>query len=398
MRELRQLKGPYWALPLQVEWVRAGVDPGQLILGEDVPLLKIQMAAARNRLLEAGAWEQQGALWLGQDALDQIAPSVPYNEDPEQLVEWRPWNDTVEYRKEPWRGKNAERRESARNRDEFFHEFCKLGWVHEPWVAEILWDAFMQHAMHWLLNEQRPVDFFFFQLHALPFRPNWKEMVRQLELTRYCDRITGEARWKDPEEWFLDSRLTSLDENKFKLQWMLEVLPTRNWKEFSSRYERARWRWPTINSDRRRYALRTLRLVKLKVPHLKKIYDDYFSRVSAPYLGLRSECCAGDAISPKTKIAPGRMEDCPDSLPSASRYALRLGQDREFDWSRYSGTKVGTVPDVPTVVQPVEDLRTTGPEMDSPGEPAAGTNGMPVPHGTGSVGEGEELLAVGTGG
>lgn len=356
MRELYSLTGPYFTLPAWITFPDEGGLVGQVNVGAGIHLMEIQHAAAQEWLTTIGAFRERGRWWAPDKVIGQhFERCEDQDVNPEMLVEWRPWQRTVKYRKV----KREPMADAVHAEDEFFHEFAKLGWLPGPlqtraMEARVIWQAFLQHAMHWLLNEQRPVDFLFFTLHALPVRKNWKEIAcsewititksrkgkMPLGLKPYQNRVTWTSRC------LLAPQMTAINPKTRRITWTLEAVANPAWDEFCLKYERHRGYG---HSPLPAYAVGVRTRLSQKQQELSLIYADYLSRIRLPYLQLGPKFAFRAALSPFAKGPAGETHYLrpPTGLVAAYDY-----------WSRQEvppvepidgGSEAGAVPEVPLV-------------------------------------------------
>ncbi len=118
--------------------------------------------------------------------------------------------------------------------DEFVKFFCELAVV-DIRIGRMFWHALKRGMQVWLINKQKPIDFELFEVHPVPYRANWKEiMISKHPFSHkyfYRGKITNQK--KLFTTGFLDdlgsSDLMSMREKGKIFRWTLEVLPKKLW-------------------------------------------------------------------------------------------------------------------------------------------------------------------------
>lgn len=224
MRELFSISGEYWTVPIWVDHSYEGKVGAGIVcvrIGAGVPLLKKQRTLALEKLIQAGATFSEGKHFIEFGKLLSIAQREEKGMDPEDVVYWRPLHQKVTYTcPKPKNPKQAARKE----KDEFFYEFSRKGWIRNPVQAEILWNAFMLHTLDWIINECKPVNFVFFELSACPFRPEWKEIM-----AFWKEQVQCYTSHQDYYEYSRDPRIFAFDQKTQLFVMGLEVRPLDIW-------------------------------------------------------------------------------------------------------------------------------------------------------------------------
>ena len=235
MRELFSISGEYWTVPIWVDHSYEGKVGAGIVcvrIGAGVPLLKKQRTLALEKLIQAGATFSEGKHFIEFGKLLSIAQREEKGMDPEDVVYWRPLHQKVTYTcPKPKNPKQAARKE----KDEFFYEFSRKGWIRNPVQAEILWNAFMLHTLDWIINECKPVNFVFFELSACPFRPDWKEIM-----AFWKEDMQDVAAYSDYYDFCRDPRIFAYDPKTELFVMGLEVRPLNLWHKQVQACETAR--------------------------------------------------------------------------------------------------------------------------------------------------------------
>lgn len=164
--ELWALCGPYWQLPISVTLF----SNTALIDFWPIELLTIQKAAIMDAIKESGAQHYNDHWWLTRPALEATAMQMPDGTNPEQIVVW---------------GKPGEKATVVTDdgsAEDFLAFWCRTERVvQDASTARVIWISMMKSAMDWLYNQQKPLPMMFCNMHAMPFRHNWKEILRSLD-------------------------------------------------------------------------------------------------------------------------------------------------------------------------------------------------------------------------
>lgn len=349
MREIWKLVNDYWALPLGVEWPEGQRDVAFVRLGGGIQLLQCQREAGEEKLLASKAERLHGGKFriLAID-LKKVAEPTKLD-DPEMVVEWRPWPRVVRYAN---KGGPASSMDNVNNRAEFIHEFCKTGWIMDPLQAEITWNAFARHCLHWLLVESRPVDLGFIRLHALPYRPNWKEIVMGWSFNQPEVPI---------EEWLKRGELGMWNRIPKRWYWSLDIEYLENWWDESLRIEQARLnerRNPHRFGQLEKYYGAFCRFVHQKTVYAKRVYNSFVSAIARPYVVVNEERNARGVVTRKRGAI--RPPDPPDLVPIA--YDIRRKSVTIPAQVGDPAKAMGAMSDVLPVQSQTGDVRNAGDE------------------------------------
>lgn len=166
MRELYAITHDYWTLPVTADYPDDQEQFALVRIGAGIPMLQIQREVI-GKLLDTLGERKTPTRWvIPKENLE--AYGELFTGDPESVVDWRPITTRV---------KSNTDVPMNRIDDEFFVEFVKKGFVKNTAVAKVLWKAYCQHCLHWMINKRGTVDLLFCQLIPLPYRPNWKSFL-----------------------------------------------------------------------------------------------------------------------------------------------------------------------------------------------------------------------------
>lgn len=350
-REVWSLRGAYWSLPLGVEWPEGQRDMAAIRIGAGIRLLDIQRQAAEARLLAIGGQFYNNRWFVLRAQLEKFCKPEGFV-DPQTVVEWRPM-ERVRYRPAPMSGDPQTNALKFRGRDEFFHAFCLTGWMSNPYKADLLFTAFCRHMLHWLVNEQRPVDLGFCTLLPVPLRPNWKSLL----LDRHRGRVLPTSKVglmrEIAEEVLKKPEYTVWYRLRKRIFWNLECLPERPWYRATMEYERKRK--AVHEKEFSRYVSAVRDTIRRSLPSLTRLYDNYLTFVKRPGARLmavvtttrEASKVAGNRRGALVRVDPARVVPAYDYLDPVDPVEIP-------DDSDAATGDVRTVPDLPPGV---EDMR-----------------------------------------
>lgn len=381
-RELWSVRGPYFSLPISVEWPGDQREVAAIRIGGGIRLLDIQIEAAAARLQAIGAeYEARGETgkrwWLVRSKLEAFCVPEGFV-DPQSVVEWRPI-ERIKYRDET--------NQKLRARDEFFYEFCKTGWMTNPYKAELIWFAFCKHALHWCVNEQKPVDMGFCHLVPVPLRANWKSILfdrfrtmgygafaKVMPGTRSVEFITlvgNELLKGECTSWSARQTANAPERSQRPrhIYWTLECLPGRSWWRATIAYERGR-RKAEKKGEIARYCRKVSETIKRSLPILAKLYANYISTVKTPAARVSSQLTASGKASKAPGKKRGRSFNATPPPVVHPAYDLRRQAEVapvELGDTAEENCEVRELPDLPPEIQ---DLRQSRVDVGEPSERA----------------------------
>lgn len=275
-----------WSLPLAVSWPEQN-DVAEVQILTTIPLLNIQHTAMTAKLNSISSY-RNGAWWILRADLNVVARQV--TDDVEQYIVWRPMDARVKFRTP-----------EHPDRDEFFAEYARTGIINDPVKAEIIFVSFCKHMLSWMLNEQRPVHLGFCDLHAVPFRPNWKQLIFQSQRSR--QNPDKSKVWSDKDlakisveelikrgtgDALIDPRLLFWNKKDGHMYWSIEARPRSMWWRMVKAVEMAK--------RRKRSGVLYFRgicdTMKRFIPHGLDIYASHIQQVVLPFVRLAAHCRA----------------------------------------------------------------------------------------------------------
>lgn len=130
--------------------------------------------------------------------------------------------------------------------ESFLRAWHKTTMVASPAQLRIIWVSLNRFLLKFLVEERKPVKFFFFRLAPFPYRTNWKHILcRWHEKTLPCLLWPEERRniamvETNMEAHLRSTKLFALDKNHRFFHWQLEAIPSKMWREATIEAERRR--------------------------------------------------------------------------------------------------------------------------------------------------------------
>lgn len=359
-RELWSLSDAYWTIPLWVEWRDGQTDIASVQIGAGVCLLEIQKTTATERLQAIGGEFVNEQWTLPRQYLERFCREEG-EVNPESVVEWRP-PERVKYRKLSMSA--TIRGQQTKGWDEFFHEFVKAGWISTPEAAEVLWLAFCKHALHWLANEQKPVDMGFCQICPVPLRGNWKALLLQSHLKSGVQppRVANSALLGMVADQVTKPEFNAW-EKPHRMLWGLEVLPEKAWYRASAEFEANRWPHDQQPCHRRMqtYCGWVRASIKRALPHLTKLYAAYLANLKNPGARLVAVILPSGKASTRVSQRRGATMAVPPPDLVPERYDSRIPiQDDVPQGFEDTGSADNDLRSVSDLRQETADMRGAG--------------------------------------
>lgn len=170
--KLRGRRPVLWTIPILVEVVSQRPLTYRFAHAMELSFAQENAFAAQCRELCAWTEEAHPGQWFVRavDLAVHADPQPPQH--PELLFSWE----------QPRLSQQPQTDPALRaDRDEFLDALWQSNetGVQSREELERLWRLFCTHAANWLINQEKPVDFFLFQLHVCPYRVNWKEILHK---------------------------------------------------------------------------------------------------------------------------------------------------------------------------------------------------------------------------
>jgi len=278
--ELWELIGGHWRLPIRVVW---NDDVGDVRIGAGLRLLECQWDAADKTLERILLRRFGNTFTVTRSELSTCAvPSKHSN--PEAIVEWIPNRPST-------LGVEHERESGA---PEFIEKYCESGYsvISDPVVATVVWASLQKWMLHWLLNEQKPVDIMFAKLVPLCLRRNWCAAAAKAEHMQMQRSNKGKRKKKHNEKTFLSPKIsemidrgvadflvgqyaTGYDEKHKICPYLIEVVPNERWIKSVLTVENSK-------KSTGRYMDRVNHQMRKQLPDALEIYSQYLQEANFP--------------------------------------------------------------------------------------------------------------------
>ena len=194
--------------------------------------------------------------------------------------------------------------ETISDEDEVSDEaFVKAAWRRSQ-IADLatfkaVWVAITQEIPRWMVGDLRSVNFGWGELHAFPYRSNWKQIV----LSRFPNALTRlrkkELR-KSAEETELPALLRNVvncavervNPGRTIFHWTLEITPNPEWFAFASKVESDR----ATLTNRHGYATSWGSIITRLFPSILKVFHRFVAQTAIPAGALSSGDGAGGSF------------------------------------------------------------------------------------------------------
>lgn len=323
-------------LPYYVTWQKkneATIEPAFPLRGFEIE------AAARILALHGRV---SGSQWvISRSMLECVADHV--NGNPEEFYCWgRP------------RPKEQRAVDGREERSEFIDSLFQAGIGESPEQLTFFWREFCQHAAHWLINKEKPVDMIFLRLHNCPYRPNWKTL-----LTQRFPKLGSELLRKSAvdREQVLDGSgfnhaLLNLDLLAFQRKnetcyRQVEVEHRKAWWKLVYKAESQR-----VKAGPYEYARYFVDAIRRFAPTAKKLYSLWLAQISKPCVrdfegGLRS----------RIRFMPDHMaRELPATVDQRPVVSLRVAKTVRAREPETVSPADGQLPALPAVQPAAENM------------------------------------------
>lgn len=325
-----------------------------------IALRPMELEAAAKVLSLTGR-HQNGQWTISRAMLERVGEKTDGG-DPESHFSWS-------------RSRPKEQRvvEGRNERNEFLESLYLAGVGESVDQLAYYWREFCQHAAHWLINKEKPVDMIFLRLHNCPYRENWKVILTQRfpRLGLAISRRSGDERDRVLRnsgflEGLLSLDLLAFQRNTETCYRRVEVEHCKGWWGLIRNAEKQR-----MASGANDYADYFLDSLKRFIPTARKLYTAWLAQIAKPCVrdfegGYRS-----------------RVRFVPDHLagsmhPTAGEYCglpIRVGNKLPFvrkpRGENYLSAPNGPVPPLPNLQPPAKNVRQSAhararPDVDEP--------------------------------
>jgi len=199
--------------------------------------------------------------------------------------------------------------------------FVKAAWKRSA-IADLatfkaVWIAITQEMPRWMVGDLRHVDFGFGQLHAFPYRANWKQIV----LSRFPNalrRLRDKELRKSAEETELPALLRNVVNCAVEsqgpvssFQWTLEVTPNPEWFAYTRNVEADRAKLVNRNG----YTTSWGGIITRLYPKILSVFHRFVAQTALPAGALSSGDGPGGSFLVPYTGSRGRTKIGVDVLP-----------------------------------------------------------------------------------
>ena len=189
----------------------------------------------------------------------------------------------------------------------------------KPAVMRAVWMAIIQEAPAYLVEENKTINLGFAQIHAFPYRRNWKQILhakfpKLIPSLKMVPKPLAEA-YLFNAGWNAETFNTDLCEfNKDAntIGWNLDISVNRQWYRVTGGYEKSKRASLGANG----YGKRFLGLVKKNTRKILDFFARYVSQTTIPCAAIRKGGRSGGgylvSYVPKGKVRP----TAPQSVPA----------------------------------------------------------------------------------
>lgn len=261
----------------------------------------------------------------------------------------------------------------------FVAHLCRVNGLPNS-IVRIVLRALGDAAPEWMLEHRKPLDLGFCKLLAVPFRPNWKEIVgfkvRKSKLLGLFNKSSKE-RYQALEEADLPAVLCSVHNigmvgnyskkhGRRRLEYTIEAVPNEKFEKAANNVEHKRQACGSIS-----YVGSYERTVENLYYHLLDALENYLRKIGAPFARI-SECSLSGFLkfvptnAQKVRIRGVAVNNLPVNIIEArSAFSAVHGEDNQT-LLREADVKVQKVPNL---LQEKNDVRRCDEhgELDQPG-------------------------------
>lgn len=274
-----------WKLPIVVFFpYETDIATVQIPEPSVIPLIPKMKAAIAERL-DATCFNKSGdGDWFYPRAKLMMVAKPFEGEDIQDTIEWRPAMAGILDRS----ASKDRTVDQIRETDHFLKPLVASGFFRTLEAAEMTWNIFVTRMQDRLVNEQLPVHLGFCRLFALPYRANWKQLLYQMDRTRFIRNgrrsADSPAAMKERRvpHYLIEERFTAWIEEENRIDWTLEVIPTNRWKQLLDLAEETRRK----ARGRFGYLDGIVDTMKRLLPLSIEVYRHYLERLSKPIVVL----------------------------------------------------------------------------------------------------------------
>lgn len=311
-RELWELRSSLWTLPISVEW-HGQEDVAIVRLGHGLNLFEKQRSAGETALTQFGT--RIGNKWQIMRGNLSLIANLSEHTDPQDVVRWEASRPQVRFRKP-----HKKSSDHLRDDDIFFAECVKAGIAKSAEEAELIHRVWCKTILHCLVNLRLSIGLLFVDLHALPYRSNWQNV---LFAKIHSSGSGGPSQKYKRMPWcLLNTTLFAWIKSPGMVRWTVNVVHRPMWYTMIIRSEKR-----AAQIYRREYGRGYLWYLHDTILHLipqsKKVYEHWQTSLSIPNLAIsRGNHIKLDGAFPeKTKTEVSGKPRPPVHLPAAFNVA-----------------------------------------------------------------------------
>lgn len=342
-----------WTVPFYVDW-----KSNCAVLTCGVALLARQRVAVANFLSVHGQ-PFEGKWIVKRGNLEGIAQRTPGG-DPEMYFVW----SAPKPKPLP--------KDGLEERSEMAEAMHKAGIGETVAHAHILWTSICRLVAHRMINEEKPVDMFYFKLHNCPYRANWLTILTQRIRRRL--RSNAEEELTGYTDLLESTDLLSYNRRNRLCYRHVEVEHGRRWWKLVTRVESERMK---VKGDHG-YADYFLDSLRRFYPVARRIYDSWLAQIRTNGVACDQSGFRGRirfvSLSKNKDLSPLSRQFC--ALPPVFSPGGTIRREAAVSKA------YGIVPSVSAVQQAAEDVwhgegGPSRPDVDTSGAEAP-TDGLPV--------------------
>ena len=336
-----------WTIPMMVKW---GADD-ECEMFYAVNHLLDKQKAALTELLKPLSRPFNGMWIISRSALKRIARQTPGG-DPECYFSWHLPRESDQPQHKP---------ETRIERDEFLDSLFQSGATGlDRATLEFVWRQFCLHMGNWLINREKSIDFYFFTVHPMPYRSNWKDLMMK-EFTRLfaAHAISEKTAKIDVREMLLNPELLAMNENYGICYRRLEVEHKKTWWQSvirSEKYKIKKLGPHEYASDFTGFCIRC-------IDRSKRLFFSFLSENNRP----APVDVPGDVAGTFRLVSPRQTGQMRNTLlgyhPSVAAIADRV---EETSPAKALPATNGSVPEVSTVQPETQDVRDADGDVHKP--------------------------------
>ena len=269
---------------------------------------KVVMGRMSSHRVDSGSWLLNAEAFRGLTKVDGITPERHFRWDGEDQFE-------EEELEKPVRGGGVS--------DPFLVELHREANVCSLEEMALIWVAFKQVALTWILGKDKILDLGFCKLGAVPYRPQWKEtLAKKWPRIRAAAATEPEFLRSGVADDLLSRELLAMSKQDQTIMPHLECVSTESWEKASRGVEQTRLQ----RYNRVGYAENVVRRIQRLRDFARESIRSWAVRASSPFAYISKVGCKdGFRILPDTKsprALPACMERVSDALVLSNKVPI----------------------------------------------------------------------------